>query len=300
MNISLHTNCLDMHRQAYRANIPLELYSQLSPETKAKLKKAYDESIRQYNISNYQLDPQFRNIYPAQAALSFGDLITNTPLSLTAVESPDVSTPPEETTILSRDLVPFMGDTVYVDPREADRKYETLLKQYKTPEDGEPPTLLTAEEYLYYLKNTNKELQLGISYLDGSIRKRAAVHNAQTAAAANEFAQRLKETIGDKTLPRDAPWLVLGAFVGLRNRIEESSVDLNRLYNNAYLYIDEDLEAERNAYLALGLAPTLRGNVLIVAEQKEHQGMPLADLEQVAISLERMTINEKIQFISQF
>jgi hypothetical protein len=268
MEASLDVSCMVMPRTDYNGSLPFHLFSQLPPERKAKLIKEYSERKRFYNISNFQFDTQFRITYPGPSELNYKSLVSNVPeLTFKSVKATT------EVKIDGSQLLPAMGDTLYVDFQTSDRSFDKLLEQYKLPTDGEPPRSLTPYEYLSYLKKSNKALEAGIYVLKSWI-KVAAAKVADDAAA--------------KVADDAAAKVAVDAAAA-----EDQNKQLNKLYHNHNL-TDPQPSIYENSYYALNLSRTLEGSITQVAEILKEQASPL---ESIISKMKGMTNNEKVEYI---
>lgn len=295
MDVSLHANCIDTTRQAFRASIPLELYNQLSPERKAELKMAYDGRNRSYDTSNYQFDPNFRVSYPAQTQLRFDSLFSEKQLTLDSMKAP------RGNDVTSEELLPFMEDTVYVDPKDRTRNFAELLDQYKLPEDGIPPKMLTPAEYLAHLKRANKALQAGICKLDTEIVKKtkAVISEEVTeevapyvAAAAGAGVAVLKEIMDAKKILTVAD--VSASVVHVWASLTATRGVLDQLYGSRRR--DDDADAVLASYYALGLSPDLTETVEQIAAIHQKEGLLPSIVDEIGQRSAKMSAAEKILF----
>jgi hypothetical protein len=160
MDIGLYVSCTELHRQAYRAQIPIQMYNHLTKEHKTRIKYAFDRRERSYTTEPYTFDPNFRIEYPSLHSLTY-DAILNYTTNPTLSDLKIPQAPPN--------VLPPITNSLYIDVEDKTRTFEDLLKQYVLPLDGIEPKRLTPAEYLAYLKNKNKLASACIKKLDKEI-----------------------------------------------------------------------------------------------------------------------------------
>lgn len=302
MEASLEVSCMAMPRTAYNGSLPFYLFSQLSPKRKAELVKEYSKRIRSYTVSNFQFDPQFRISYPGPSNLRYESLVSEVPeLTLDSVKVPNLTS---ATTLFSSQLLPPMGDTLYVDFPEEPRLFDDLLKQYTMPTDGEPPRTLTPNEYLSYLKKSNKALEAGIYNLKSQIQFELNNEDPYQTPIVKTAAQSGVEVLKRSAIAEDGTVNAAKAFRTVPEAIRtvytsvgKTASLLDQLYDNETVSLPQNIIT--NSYLALGLASTLEESIQRVAEIRRTRGEQINQLELSFQKMATMNNSEKLAFIKQ-